>query len=170
MEKYCPTEDVEESEFSRWCEEQGLTHWHVPQETYTDSWKQKAHNKSLGVLEGVSDHWVIIPTPHHPNGSLIVIEFKRQFGNTPTPAQIKFLLALGAVDNVGTVCCYGCEEAKQLVLEMQEGDFTTYDKCWARTNKLIEERAKRAENKAKSAKKRVKSPKKAENPKNDLPY
>lgn len=161
--KTCPIEDVEEELFNHWCTEQGLTHFHVPQETYTNSWKQKAHNKALGVLEGVSDHWVKLPTIYHPKGSLLIIEFKRQFGNTPTDSQIKFMEDMNEIDNVAAVCCYGFEEAKQVVEEIKNGNFTTYDKCWERTNKIKENRAKRAENKAKLAKKSQKS-------KNDLPY
>lgn len=163
VERYCPTEDEEESTFSSWCEQQGLTHWHVPQETYTDSWKQKAHNKALGVLEGVSDHWIKIPTPYHPDGSLLIIEFKRQFGNTPTNAQIKFMDDMNQIDNVAAVCCYGFEEARQVVLEVIEGRFDQFDKCQERTAKLKEKRAKRAK----------KAPKLTENlpkAKNDLPY
>lgn len=155
-QEYCPTEDVEEASFSDWCKEQGYTHWHVPQETFTTSWKQKAHNKSLGVLSGVSDHWLVIPTPHHPNGSLVVIEFKRKFGNTPTDDQIEFLYAMEKVDNVTAVCCYGCDEAIKVVEELKVGVFKTFDMCWERTRKIEENRKKRA--------------KKAKNQKNALPY
>lgn len=164
--KTCPIEDVEEELFNHWCEEQGFTHFHVPQETYTNSWKQKAHNKALGVLEGVSDHFVVIPTPLHPNGSLVVIEFKRKFGNTPSDAQIDFLTKLYAVDNIGPVCCYGCDEAIEVVEGLMKGDFGPFDKCWERTNKLIEKRKKRA----KKPEKARKSAEIEENPKNDLPY
>lgn len=161
--KTCPIEDVEEELFNHWCTEQGLTHFHVPQETYTDSWKQKAHNKALGVLEGVSDHWVKLPTIYHPKGSLLIIEFKRQFGNTPTDSQIKFMEDMNEIDNVAAVCCYGFEEARQVVLELIEGKFTKLDECQARTAKLKEKRLKRLKNQLKSLEKMSKS-------KNDLPY
>lgn len=161
--KICPTEDIEEEQFSSWCKQQGLTHWHVPQETYTNSWAQKNHNKALGVLEGVSDHWVKIPTPAHPDGSLLIIEFKRQFGNVPTDAQIAFMDEMNTIDNVAAVCCYGFEEARQVVLELIEGKFTKLDECQERTAKLKEKRLKRLKN-------RLKSLEKMSKPKNDLPY
>lgn len=159
MDKYCPTEDVEEARFSSWCDERKYLHWHVPQETYTTSWKQKAHNKSLGVKAGVSDHWVKIPTPNRPWGVLVVIEFKRQFGNTPTDEQIAFLNSLDTIDNIAPVCCYGCDEAIKMVEELEDGVFTTYDACWERMKKIEENR-----------KNRQKSPKKRKKSENDLPY
>lgn len=161
--KTCPIEDVEEELFSHWCDEQGLTHFHVPQETYTTSWKQKAHNKALGVLEGVSDHWVKIPTPNHPRGSLLIIEFKRQFGNTPTNAQIKFMENMNEINNVAAVCCYGFEEAKQVVTELRMGHFEMFDKCWERTKKIKAKRLEKLEKMKKTVEKLSKS-------KNDLPY
>lgn len=163
MDRYCPTEDAEETAFSDWCERQGLTHWHVPQETYTTSWKQKAHNKSLGVLEGVSDHWVKLPTTYCPNGSLLVIEFKRQFGNTPTNAQIRFLDEMNTIDNVAATCCYGADEAIRMVEEIMKGVWETFDKCQERVKKLKEKRLKKPKN-------RPEEPKKVSKSKNDLPY
>lgn len=156
---YCPHETDEEIALSDYCKERGFTHWHVPQETYTDSWKQKAKNKAMGVLEGVSDHWIILPTTAFIKESLLVIELKRQFGNTPTNAQIKFLKAIGNVQNIGSVCCYGADEAIKVIEEVEKGDFTTFNKCNERMYKIEENR-----------KKRRKISKKSPKSKNDLPY
>lgn len=160
MDKWCPTEDVEEAQFSSWCDHKGLTHWHVPQETYTTSWKQKAHNRDLGVKAGVSDHWVKIDVPFPPandrHSVLLVIEFKRQFGNIPTDEQIKFIHEMEEIPNVTAVCCYGCDEAIKVVEELERGKFDTFDKCTARMLKIEENRKKRAKNR--------------KNSKNDLPY
>lgn len=157
--KYCPTETEEEITFSNWCDAHGYTHWHVPQETFTKSWQQKAKNKAMGVLPGVSDHWVVLPTPRKPDGSLVVIELKRQFGNTPTDEQIRFLRTMEKVDNVTAVCCYGANEAITLCEQLQNGVFTTFDECWERTNNLAEKRAKKTKKTEKSLK-----------TENDLPY
>lgn len=149
MKRYCPTEDEEEAAFTQYCERRGLTHWHVPQETYTTSWKQKRHAKELGVRAGVSDHWVVIPTPLQPNGSLVVIEFKRQFGNTPSDDQIAFLESLYSVSNIAPACCYGRDEAVRMIEELEVGDFTIYDFCWERLQKIKKNREKRAKKKEK---------------------
>lgn len=156
---YCPHETDEEITLSNYCEQRGLTHWHVPQETYTTSWKQKTKNKAMGVLEGVSDHWVILPPNSTRPKSLLVIELKRQFGNTPTDAQIKFLKDIGGIPNIGTVCCYGADEAIKVIEEVEKDDFTTFDKCNKRMYKIEENR-----------KKRRKIPKKSQKSENDLPY
>lgn len=158
-QRYCPTEDEEEAEFSRWCREKGYTHWHVPQETYTTSWKQKAHNKSLGVMSGVSDHWVKVKVRTNKLEAfwaLLVIEMKRQFGNTPTDDQIKFIHEMEEIPGVTAVCCYGADEAKKVVEELENHKFDMFDFCTERMRKIEENRQKRAKNKEKI--------------KNDLPY
>lgn len=151
MRTPCPTETSEEIDFSNYCKARGLVHWHVPQETYTTSWAQKSKNKAMGVLEGVSDHWVRVPLKTGGYG-LVVIELKRLWGNTPSDAQIKFIHQMDEINNVAPVCCYGAEEAIAVIEEIEKGDFTTYDKCWQRMTKIEENRRKRAKNKEKMAK------------------
>lgn len=157
MNKYCPSETEEEIAFREWCDSKGYLNFHIPQETFTKSWQQKVKNKEMGVLAGVSDHWVKLPTPKHPQGSLVVIELKRQFGNTPTDEQIKFMLSMEQIDNVTAVCCYGAQEAIKVCEELNVGKYETFDKCWERSNKIIKNR----QNNAKKIKK---------SPKTDLPY
>lgn len=158
-DRVCPTETAEEITLSQYLDSRGFTHWHIPQETFTTSWKQKAKNKAMGVVSGPSDHWLILPTPPHPNGTLLAIELKRQFGNTPTDEQIKFMHNLEKVDNCGAVCCYGADEAIKVIEELERGEFETYDRCWERTLKIEENR-----------KNKRKSPKKPQKSENDLPY
>lgn len=159
MKDFIPTEDEEEIAFKEWCDSQGLLNFHVPQETYTKSWRQLAHNTALGVLKGVSDHWVKLPTPLHPNGSLIVIELKRRKGNTPTNEQINFMSEMEEIDNVTAVCCYGADEAIKVCEELRVGDYTTFDMCWERTKKI-----------EKNRKNLPKTTKNIKKPENDLPY
>lgn len=150
MEKRCPTEDAEEAAFHSYCEQRGLLNWHIPNETFTTSWKQKMENKALGVMSGVSDHWVKIDVPYpdtfdrHP--ALLVIEFKRKFGNTPTDEQIKFIHEMEEIPNVTAVCCYGCDEAIKVLEELEWGKFTTFDACTKRMKKIEENRKKRRKN------------------------
>lgn len=160
----CPDETSEEEALSDYCEERGWTHWHVPQETFTKSWAQKLKNKRQGVRAGVSDHWVVLPTCK--NYLLVVIELKRKRGNTPTDEQIEFLEDLDKVTNVVTVCCYGADEAIDVLEELRQYDTTLLDLCNDRMMRIKNRRQKR-QNKPKTPKK-LKNTGKTE--KNDLPY
>lgn len=160
----CPDETSEEEALSDYCEEHGWTHWHVPQETFTKSWAQKLKNKRQGVRAGVSDHWVVLPTCK--NYLLVVIELKRKRGNTPTDEQIEFLEDLDKVTNVVTVCCYGADEAIDVLEELRRYDTTMLDLCNDRMMRIKSRRQKRR-NKPKTPKK-PKNTGKSE--KNDLPY
>lgn len=138
----CPSEDVEETLLHEYCEAKGLTNWHVPQETYTTSWQQKRKNKLKGVLEGVSDHWIILPTARW-GVILLVIELKRQHGNTPTDAQIKFIHDIDKVDNIAAFCAYGADEAIKVIEELQCGVTHTLERCEERLEKIFENRQKK---------------------------
>lgn len=158
----CPIEDVEEEMLSDYCKLLGLNHWHVPNETYTPSFAQKRKNEALGVQSGVSDHWIRIK-----NGTgekLIVIEMKRQFGNTPTDKQIAFIEDMNKLDDVYACCCYGGEEAIKVLDEMRQDVYNTYYDCLMRMQKLKEKRQKTTE-KPKNVQKKNKKVEK-----NDLPY
>lgn len=160
----CPDETAEEIALAEYCSARGLVHWHVPQETFTTSWKQKKKNKEMGVREGVSDHWIILPTCKKT--LLVVIELKRKHGNTPTDAQIQFLEDLDRVDNVVTVCCYGADEAIDMIEELEKYQTTMLDLCNDRMLRIKANRKKRQKQQktAKISKNIVKSEK------NNLPY
>lgn len=160
----CPDETSEEEALSDYCDMNGWTHWHVPQETFTKSWSQKRKNKRQGVRAGVSDHWVVLPTC---KGHLLVaIELKRQHGNTPTDEQIEFLEDVDKVTNVVTVCCYGAGEAIDVLEELKKYETTTLDLCNDRMNRIKLRRQIRK--KRKKQKKNTEKPVKT--PKDELPY
>lgn len=160
----CPDETSEEEALSDYCDTCGWTHWHVPQETFTKSWAQKRKNKRQGVRPGVSDHWVVLPT--NKNYLLVAIELKRQRGNTPTDEQIQFLEDLDKVTNVVTVCCYGAQEAIDVLEELRKYDTTTLDLCNDRMTRIKLGRERRKNN-PKKPKNQEKTGKSGEN---DLPY
>lgn len=161
----CPDETTEEELLCDYCDLHGWQHWHVPQETFTTSWKQKMKNKRQGVKAGVSDHWIVLPT-NRGKHLLVAIELKRKRGNTPTNEQIEFLESLDRVDNVVPVCCYGADEAIEMLEELRKYQTTLLDLYNDRMMKLKSKRKIR-ENPQKSDKTPKNTPKSA---KNDLPY
>lgn len=161
MKLPCPDETSEEATLCEYCDARHWVHWHVPQETFTKSWSQKRKNALQGVKPGVSDHWIILPSA--TGYLLVVIELKRQHGNTPTNEQISFLHAIDAVTNVVPVCCYGAAEAIEVLEGLMFMNYEPLDRCNERMEKLWEKRQK-------TAQKPKKTPKTAKNTENDLPY
>ena len=101
-----------------------LDHWHLGQETWTTSWRQKAKNKSEGVRKGVADYLIKIPAEKSSDGKpkLLFIELKRQkrrlksgkLGSSPSsvaPEQIDFLEKMGEVAGVHAFLAFGFDEA-----------------------------------------------------------
>jgi len=83
---------------------------HIPNSTYTDSWKVKRRNKAMGVSKGVPDYLILL------NSEPIFIEMKRLKGGTLAPEQkewIKDLDELGVTAKV----CKGFQEAKTFIRE-----------------------------------------------------
>lgn len=112
----------------------------------------------------MSDHWVVLPTCK--NYLLVAIELKRQRGNTPTDEQIRFLEDLDKVTNVVAVCCYGAQEAIDVLEELRKYNTTTLDLCNDRMIRIKLGRERRKNNPKKS-----KNQEKTEiSGENDLPY
>lgn len=139
-----PTEDAEEEAFCQYCDLLGLVHWHVPNETYTTSWKQKMKNRKLGVESGVSDHWVRIRISDEE--LLFVFEMKRIKGNTPSDKQITFIRNMNLMNDVYACCCYGAAEAITVLEEAKEGRYSTYKKLLERMEKIAKNREKKRKN------------------------
>lgn len=105
-----PTEDQEQAAFVQWLRLKGYKHFRVPNETYTNSWRQKAKNKALGVVSGVPDLFVLV------NGQMVAVEMKRRKGGVVSASQMEWLKALEEVGIAGRVC-KGAEEAIEFVTE-----------------------------------------------------
>ena len=54
-------EDIEQKKVVEFCEDMHFPCFHVPNETYTTSIKQKIRNREMGVSSGVPDLFVVIP-------------------------------------------------------------------------------------------------------------
>ena len=136
--KDIPSEDEEEGAFTDWLELQGYTHWHVPQETYTDSWKVKNKARKLGVRRGVPDHWVIVPT----GGTrfLVAIEMKRVKGGTISDDQFEKIHELNKCQGVTALVAEGCSEAIEIIELVKKNRWEVIDEL---KKKFEEKRQKR---------------------------
>lgn len=81
---------------------------HIPNETYTDSFKQRQRNKDMGVRKGFPDYIIIA------GNKLIVIEMKRIKGSVVSDEQKAWIEALKRVGVIVEVC-YGYDHAKRFL-------------------------------------------------------
>lgn len=144
------SEDDEEAAFTDWLDLQGYTHWHVPQETYTSSWKVKARSKKLGVRKGVPDHWVIVPT----GGTrfLVAIEMKREFGGTISDDQFEKIHELNKCRGVTALVAEGCGEAIKIIELVKKNRWEVIDEMKKKFEKKREKRLKLREKREKREK------------------
>lgn len=99
------TEDREQMNLVLWLERQGYKYTAIPNSTYTKSWKQKLHNKDMGLRAGFPDIVVIAQSV------FIAIEMKRSDGGSgATPAQKSWIAHLQAA-GIPAKVCNGCDEA-----------------------------------------------------------
>lgn len=84
-----PYEDDEQIAYLEYCDIMGYKYHHSPNETWTESIKQKTRNKKLGTQSGFPDLVVLVPTGrHHPALQMIGIEMKRVKGSKTSEDQI----------------------------------------------------------------------------------
>ena len=107
-----PTEHDECVVFVQWLELQGLMFSHVPNETFTKSWKQKTKNKQEGVRKGVPDYIIITPT------GLAFVEMKRTKGGVISPEQKEWIEELNKLKGVEARVCKGAESAIEFISEL----------------------------------------------------
>lgn len=99
-----PTEDVEQMAFVHWLLLKGYTFTAIPNSTYTKSWKQKVHNRDMGLRAGFPDLVIVA------EGKFMCVEMKRTIGGTLSPAQKIWIEALKNAGIPVTVA-KGAEEA-----------------------------------------------------------
>jgi hypothetical protein len=94
----------------------GLRFTHVPNETYTSSWKAKNRNKAEGVSRGVPDYMILIercePMSGIRSNTLLIIEMKRERGGKVSREQQGWINAFNEVYGVAAMVCRGFAEAK----------------------------------------------------------
>lgn len=105
-----PTEAEEQATLINYLALKGFYYFHVPNSTFTKSWKQKARNKALGVVRGVPDLFVF------KDGVSYAIELKRKKGGVVSPEQREWLEVLSK-HGFQSAVCHGADEA----IEFLEG-------------------------------------------------
>ena len=106
-----PSEAEEQAMVVQYCILKKYKFWHTPNSTYTNSWRQKAHNRAMGVQAGIPDLFIII------NNKLIAIEMKRTKGGVVSPAQKEWIETLNKA-GVPTQVCKGAQEAIAFINSM----------------------------------------------------
>lgn len=102
-----PLEHDECVTFVAWLKSRQLKFAHIPNETFTKSWKQKRKNKEEGVSSGLPDYIIITPR------GLLFIEMKRKKGGVISPTQREWINALNEINGVQAQVCRGHEDAIQ---------------------------------------------------------
>lgn len=144
------SEDDEEATFTDWLDLKGYTHWHVPQETYTTSWKAKAKARKLGVRKGVPDHWVIVPTAG--TRFLVAIEMKRAHGGTTSDEQFEKIHELNKCRGITALVAHGAGEAIAIITLIQKNEWEEIDEIKAEFEKKYQKRQKTIEKREKAKK------------------
>lgn len=81
---------------------------HVPSETFTRSWSQKAKNKRMGVRKGFPDYVIA------GKSKAICIEMKRTKKGVVSPEQKAWIEELNKI-GLPAFICYGFDEAKEVL-------------------------------------------------------
>ena len=114
-----PLEDDEQIAVLEYCEIFSMPYFHVNNELWTSSWKQKARAKKLGTQSGVPDLFIFIPmgrnqVTNEPAYKMVAIEMKRRRGSTTSEEQKKW----GRIMNQAAVphaVCKGATEAIEFI-------------------------------------------------------
>jgi len=111
---YLPTEDEESCALAEYLELKKYKFTHIPNETYTPSFKTKAKNKKMGVSRGVPDYMIIIDGDSGKS-YLVFIELKRKKKYKKSEEQKEWIKALNKVDNVQGYFACGADEAIEII-------------------------------------------------------
>lgn len=104
MNEVIPSEDDEQVAFVQWMDLQHIPYFHVNNEMWTKSWKQKARSKAMGTKSGIPDLFVVF------NEGIVGFEMKRKRNGTVSPTQ-KYWGRLLSLVGVPVYCCRGCDSA-----------------------------------------------------------
>jgi hypothetical protein len=109
-----PTEAEEQATFVQWLEIKGYKFTAIPNSTYTKSWKQKVHNRAMGLRAGFPDLAIIV------NDIFCCVELKRLKGGTLSQEQKSWIEAL---ENAGIPAkvCKGADEAMNFIEALEKG-------------------------------------------------
>lgn len=103
-----PTEAIEQRALVRWLDLKGYKYTAIPNSTYTTSWKQKAHNRAMGLRSGFPDMVIIA------QGKFMCVELKRLKGSNTYPTQLEWIEALNSA-GIPAAICKGADEAIRFI-------------------------------------------------------
>lgn len=114
-----PLEDDEQVAVIEYCEIYRMPFFHVNNELWTSSWKQKARAKKLGTQSGVPDLFIFIPMGNNqvtgePAYKMVAVEMKRRKGSNTSEAQKNWgrIMTQAAVPHA---VCKGATEAIEFI-------------------------------------------------------
>lgn len=99
-----PTEEAEQIALFQWLNANNIPAFHVNNEMFTRSWKQRRRARLMGVQSGVPDVFVALPT------HVIAIELKRKQGGVVSSNQKWWIDKLNK-SNLPTIVAHGADEA-----------------------------------------------------------
>ena len=143
-----PIEDVEQIDFIAELEKRGYKFWHTNNEMWTQSWKQKAKAKAMGVQSGIPDLFICFKQ------GIVGFEMKRQKGGVVSPTQHYWHKILEAA-KIPCFVCRGCVHAIETLdyVEKEMGwEKLDLDFVWQCDEELLKEQMGLQKNKKKAKK------------------
>ena len=113
MKTDVPTEDEEQIVVVHYLEMKGYPFSHIPNSTFTKSWKVKMRNKMLGVRPGLPDLFCII------KNKPVWIEMKRKKGGVLSKYQEQWVEDLSKA-GMRVWVCRGADEAIEQIKKLEE--------------------------------------------------
>lgn len=106
--KTIPTEDEEQIALFDWLNAKHIPAFHVNNEMYTKSWKQKLRARRMGVKSGVPDVFVVLPN------KVVAIELKRTKGGVVSDSQKYWIKTLNDA-GLKSIVARGADEAIRFI-------------------------------------------------------
>ena len=105
-----------------WCRDNGIMIGALAQSTWTESWSVIQKNKKAGVVRGLPDLMIIIPSKYRKNGmnKTVMLEMKRLKGGVVSEYQKKWIDALNKSEGIVANVCRGHEEAIEWIKSFLE--------------------------------------------------
>ncbi|MDO4271563.1 MAG: VRR-NUC domain-containing protein [Candidatus Saccharibacteria bacterium] len=119
--KTIPTEDEEQVALFDWLDAKHIPAFHVNNEMYTKSWKQKSRAKRMGVRSGVPDVFAVLPT------KVVAIELKRTKGGVVSDNQKYWIKTLNDA-GLKSIVARGASEAIAFIETEIKNERTKYGK------------------------------------------
>lgn len=109
-----PYESEEQGAVLEYCDIWHMPYFHVNNEMWTTSWKQKATAKAMGTKSGVPDLFIFIPVGRREDDSpayqMVAIEMKRKKGSSTSKEQLEWKVIIEAA-GIPHAICKGANEA-----------------------------------------------------------